>query len=604
MPDLSKDVTEADLIEAFAAWPVTEARIPRHPVTRSSHGYGYVSFQSMDAGASPLRSAGLVRKHKKYTQLLAHPRPPLTPPSPPPAKGAMSALTHTTLRGHPSQPMRIMWKDFKRKSGTILHVCPLPTTLQPRDVWDAFSTFGKLSALEVPLSDTDPTQIKGFAYVHFESAGTAEEAAKAFYGGVDFMGTFIQAEVYKDPTAREQKCTTVCVRNIPLCWTKEHLMEQFACFGVVTSADLQEPLPGTTPDSRSGFVKFATQGGADAAIEGMKDKDVLEVPAVPQASVEDSEAAAAAAFAVAAAAAFAAAVGSAFAAAASHSSAMSAATGHTPLPVAAAAGEPAAAAAGEPAAAAAGEPAAVAAGEPAAAAAATAAHTPAAAAALPGMPAVFAEAVEGATAAAPDGALVFVCAPGDSVPAEACVEEAATPTPTPAPAPRTRRLEVFGHTHVGSATDSCVSATEAICSARARALSWGVQSGLPTSFARLSSSLRPQDAICAFAGGALPHTILSCCHGTLLGMFDTQAVLPLRATCSDALAAVAAHPWEDMGTEILGSFAHWRACFPSARCGNVHWFDWSLGVARSAPATEEDFDHLSGLWGLSLRTGT
>ena len=47
-------------------------------------------------------------------------------------------------------------------------------------------------------------------------------------------------------------------------------------------------------------------------------------------------------------------------------------------------------------------------------------------------------------------------------------------------------------------------------------------------FKRLSSSLQPQDAICAFAGDALPHTILSCCQGTLLSMFSTRTVLSLR----------------------------------------------------------------------------
>jgi hypothetical protein len=62
------------------------------------------------------------------------------------------------------------------------------------------------------------------------------------------------------------------------------------------------------------------------------------------------------------------------------------------------------------------------------------------------------------------------------------------------------------------------------------------------SLARISASRSPQGAIAAFAGGALPHTILSCCQGALLAMFSTQDVLPLRATCRDAVAAVAAHP--------------------------------------------------------------
>jgi len=41
-------------------------------------------------------------------------------------------------------------------------------------------------------------------------------------------------------------------------------------------------------------------------------------------------------------------------------------------------------------------------------------------------------------------------------------------------------------------------------------------------FKRISASLLPQNAICAFAGGPLPHTILSSCQGTLLSMFDNR----------------------------------------------------------------------------------
>ena len=118
-------------------------------------------------------------------------------------------------------------------------------------------------------------------------------------------------------------------------------------------------------------------------------------------------------------------------------------------------------------------------------------------------------------------------------------------------------------------------------------------------FARVSASLQPQDAICAFAGGALPHTILSCCQGTLLGMFSTKAALPLRATCKDTAAAVAAHPWEDMETVILGSIGGWRACFPRARCANVR--SWSRGgVVRRIPVVDADFVYFVGLWELDM----
>jgi hypothetical protein len=36
-------------------------------------------------------------------------------------------------------------------------------------------------------------------------------------------------------------------------------------------------------------------------------------------------------------------------------------------------------------------------------------------------------------------------------------------------------------------------------------------------------------------------------------MFSTKDVLPLRATCRDAVVAVAAHPWDDLVTTIHGN---------------------------------------------------
>jgi hypothetical protein len=57
-------------------------------------------------------------------------------------------------------------------------------------------------------------------------------------------------------------------------------------------------------------------------------------------------------------------------------------------------------------------------------------------------------------------------------------------------------------------------------------------------------------------------TLLAECPGALLSFFDTRQACALRLVCRELQAAVAAHPWEDMGTVILGSIGAWRACFP------------------------------------------
>jgi hypothetical protein len=88
-------------------------------------------------------------------------------------------------------------------------------------------------------------------------------------------------------------------------------------------------------------------------------------------------------------------------------------------------------------------------------------------------------------------------------------------------------------------------------------------------FARLSASRAPRQAIGAFAGGALDTTIFSTCQDTMLSFFTTRTVLPLRAACKDARAAIALRGWEDVDTAILGSLSAWAACFPAARAGNA-----------------------------------
>ena len=61
-------------------------------------------------------------------------------------------------------------------------------------------------------------------------------------------------------------------------------------------------------------------------------------------------------------------------------------------------------------------------------------------------------------------------------------------------------------------------------------------------FARISSSRGAMGLLCAFAGGALPTTVLSCCAYTLLQMLSPAALKPLEATCREAARAVAAQP--------------------------------------------------------------
>ena len=95
-------------------------------------------------------------------------------------------------------------------------------------------------------------------------------------------------------------------------------------------------------------------------------------------------------------------------------------------------------------------------------------------------------------------------------------------------------------------------------------------------------------------------TLMAECPGALLQFFDTPGACVLRLVRREFQAAVAAYPWEDMKTVILGSIGGWRTCFPRARCANVRMNGLANAVVRHTPVVDADFVHFVGLWELNM----
>ena len=95
-------------------------------------------------------------------------------------------------------------------------------------------------------------------------------------------------------------------------------------------------------------------------------------------------------------------------------------------------------------------------------------------------------------------------------------------------------------------------------------------------------------------------SLLAECLSALLDFFATPEACELRLVCREFQAAVAAHPWEDRKTVILGSIGAWRACFPRARCANVRMLPLFWHTHRTAPLVDADFVHFEGLWELNM----
>ena len=104
----------------------------------------------------------------------------------------------------------------------------------------------------------------------------------------------------------------------------------------------------------------------------------------------------------------------------------------------------------------------------------------------------------------------------------------------------------------------------------------------------------------AVLAGGNGRTLLAECPGALLKFFSTPDACKLRLVCRELQAAVAAHPWKDRETVILGSIGQWRACFPRARCANVRMRAMHFAVRRRTPVVNADFAHLAGLWELNM----
>ena len=95
-------------------------------------------------------------------------------------------------------------------------------------------------------------------------------------------------------------------------------------------------------------------------------------------------------------------------------------------------------------------------------------------------------------------------------------------------------------------------------------------------------------------------TLLAECPGALLQFFNTPGACVLRLVCREFRAEVAAYPWEDMKTVILGSIGAWRACLPRARRANVRMDGPDNAVVRLTPVVDADFVHFVGLWELNM----
>lgn len=145
--DLNNDVVEAVLYDLFnKVGPVASIRVCRDTVTRRSLGYAYVNFHNVQD-----------------------------------AERALDTMNFTDIK---SRQCRIMWSQRDpslRKSGVgNVFVKNLAPTVDNRDLFDTFSPFGNILSGKVATDENGVS--KGYGYVHFETAESAQAAIEKLNG--------------------------------------------------------------------------------------------------------------------------------------------------------------------------------------------------------------------------------------------------------------------------------------------------------------------------------------------------------------------------------------------------------------------------------------
>jgi len=222
--DLAPEVTETQLFDIFnQVGPVASIRVCRDAKLRRSLGYAYVNFHNVVD-----------------------------------AERALDTLNNTPIKG---RVCRIMWSQRDpsiRKSGVgNIFIKNLDLQIGHKELHDTFSLFGNI--LSCKVAQDDQGNSKGYGFVHFESAESAEKAIQKVNGMM--VGTkkvFVAHFVAKKERSKQKESswTNIFVKDLEEGTTQEQLAELFKDFGPITSIHLgyekSKPLETENKDNHLG----------------------------------------------------------------------------------------------------------------------------------------------------------------------------------------------------------------------------------------------------------------------------------------------------------------------------------------------------------------
>ncbi|KAG9100301.1 Protein phosphatase PP2A regulatory subunit B [Ceratobasidium sp. 370] len=245
--ELDPSVSEAMLFEIFnMIGPVASIRVCRDAVTRRSLGYAYVNYLNSTDG-----------------------------------ERALDQLNYSIIK---NRPCRIMWSQRDpalRKTGQgNIFIKNLDEGIDNKALHDTFAAFGNVLSCKVATDEAGNS--RGYGFVHYETAESAETAIKAVNGMLlndkqVFVGHHISRKE-RQSKIDEQKAqfTNVYVKNLDLELTEAEFREMFEPFGTITSAVLQTDAEGKSRGF--GFVNYEKHEDAERAVNELNEKDIKGKP--------------------------------------------------------------------------------------------------------------------------------------------------------------------------------------------------------------------------------------------------------------------------------------------------------------------------------------
>lgn len=241
--ELDTTVTEAILFEIFnMIGPVASIRVCRDAVTRRSLGYAYVNYLNASDG-----------------------------------ERALEQLNYSLIKG---RPCRIMWSQRDpalRKTGQgNIFIKNLDEGIDNKALHDTFIAFGNVLSCKVAVDEHGNS--KGYGFVHYETAESADAAIKAVDGMLlndkkVYVGHHIPRKERQSKLDEiRSQYTNLYIKNVDTDLSTEEFTKLFEPFGTITSAILQ--LDDEGKSKGFGFVNYESHEEAQKAVDELNDKDI------------------------------------------------------------------------------------------------------------------------------------------------------------------------------------------------------------------------------------------------------------------------------------------------------------------------------------------